>query len=112
MYECIIFIHVFCFLGGKIMEVSYKIFNPAGNITALVIGDEYNLEQRRLINNLIMKKETEVEQVGFISQNKRKLTINFCGEIGYERYNFGRWKRNAPLSNDSGYVKATFTYLR
>ena len=56
------------------MEVSYKIFNPAGNITALVIGDEYNLEQRRLINNLIMKKETEVEQVGFISQNKRKLT--------------------------------------
>ena len=28
------------------MNISYKIFNPAGNITALVLGDEYNLEQK------------------------------------------------------------------
>ena len=64
------------------MEVSYMIFNPAGNITALVIGDEYNWKQRRLINNKIMEKETIVEQVGFISQKNRKLTMaggEFCG---------------------------------
>ena len=64
------------------MEVSYMIFNPAGNITALVIGDEYNWQQRRLINNRIMEKETIVEQVGFISQKNRKLTMaggEFCG---------------------------------
>lgn len=64
------------------MEVSYIIFNPAGNITALVIGDEYNLEQRRLINNRIMEKERTVEQIGFISQKNRRLTMaggEFCG---------------------------------
>ncbi len=26
------------------MDISYKIYNPAGNITALVLGDEYNLK--------------------------------------------------------------------
>ena len=30
------------------MEVEYKVYNPAGNITALVIGDKYNLEERNL----------------------------------------------------------------
>lgn len=64
------------------MDVSYMIYNPAGNITALVIGDEYNLEQRRKINNRIMEKEVEVEQVGFLSQKNKKLTMaggEFCG---------------------------------
>ena len=64
------------------MDVSYMIYNPAGNITALVIGDEYNLEQRRLINSKIMEKETKVEQVGFLSKKDRKLTMaggEFCG---------------------------------
>lgn len=82
MYECIEFIHVFCIQGGENMEVSYMIFNPAGNITALVLGDEYNLEQKRLINSRIMEKETIVEQVGFLSLKDRKLTMaggEFCG---------------------------------
>lgn len=64
------------------MEVSYMIFDPAGNITALVIGGEYDLEQRKLINTKIMEKETEVEQVGFISKKDMKLTMaggEFCG---------------------------------
>ncbi len=64
------------------MEVSYIIYNPAGNITALVVGDEYNLEQRMLINNRIMEKEPKVEQVGFVSQKDIKLTMaggEFCG---------------------------------
>lgn len=64
------------------MDVSYMIFNPAGNITALVIGDEYNLEQRKLINSRIMEKESYIEQVGFLSQKNMKLTMaggEFCG---------------------------------
>lgn len=64
------------------MNISYKIFNPAGNITALVLGDEYNLEQKKLINKKIMEQEPEVEQVGFISQKCKRLTMTggeFCG---------------------------------
>lgn len=64
------------------MKVQYSIYNPAGNITALVLGDEYNSEQRKLINNEIMKKESNVEQVGFLSLKDKKLTMaggEFCG---------------------------------
>ena len=64
------------------MKVEYKVYNPAGNITALVIGDKYNLEERKIINNAIMKREPEVEQVGFLSEEKYKLTMaggEFCG---------------------------------
>ena len=55
--------------------IEYKIYNPAGNITALVIGDKYSLEQRKLINRKIMEAEPEVEQVGFLSQERMKLTM-------------------------------------
>lgn len=64
------------------MKLEYKIYNPAGNITALVIGDKYTLEERKVINDIIMEKEPEVEQVGFLSRTKRKLTMaggEFCG---------------------------------
>lgn len=64
------------------MKIKYKVYNPAGNITALVIGENYSLEQRKLINDAIMKKELNVEQVGFLSIKKRKLTMaggEFCG---------------------------------
>lgn len=64
------------------MEVKYKIYNPSGNITALVIGDKYTFEERKAINDIIMKNEPEVEQVGFLSKEKRKLTMaggEFCG---------------------------------
>ena len=54
------------------MEIKYIIYNPAGNITALVIGDDYNLEQRKQINDAIMNKELNVEQVGFLSKEKMK----------------------------------------
>lgn len=64
------------------MNVQYIIYNPAGNITALVIGDDYNLKQRKQINDAIMKKELDVEQVGFLSKEKLSLTMaggEFCG---------------------------------
>ncbi|MGM9970699.1 MAG: hypothetical protein ACI35S_09940 [Anaeroplasma sp.] len=64
------------------MKIEYKLYNPAGNVTALVIGDKYNLKQRKLINYIIMEKESNVEQVGFLSREKAKLTMaggEFCG---------------------------------
>ena len=64
------------------MEIEYKIYDPSGNITALVIGDNYTKEQKMLINNEIMKNEKNVEQVGFLSTNSSKITMaggEFCG---------------------------------
>lgn len=64
------------------MEIKYKIYNPAGNITALVIGDNYTKEEKRKINSEIMKKEKTVEQVGFVSEKEEKVTMaggEFCG---------------------------------
>ena len=64
------------------MIISYKIYNPAGNITALVIGDKYTKEEKRLINDKIMEKEPNVEQVGFLSEEEVKITMaggEFCG---------------------------------
>ena len=64
------------------MVIKYMIYNPSGNITALVIGDKYNINERKLINDKIMEREDKVEQVGFLSSTKPKLTMaggEFCG---------------------------------
>jgi len=64
------------------MDIRYKIYNPAGNITALVIGDNYTTEEKRKINSKIMEKEKTVEQVGFISETEERVTMaggEFCG---------------------------------
>ena len=64
------------------MEIQYKIYSPAGNDTALVIGDNYSREERRAINDKILQTHTNVEQVGFLCQAKNKLTMaggEFCG---------------------------------
>ena len=64
------------------MLVKYIIYNPAGNITALVIGDEYSIKDRKIINDEIMRKNSEVEQVGFVSTQTPRLTMaggEFCG---------------------------------
>ena len=58
------------------MIIKYKIYNPAGNITALVIGDKYTKEEKRLINDKIMEKEPNVEQVGFLSEEEVKMIAN------------------------------------
>lgn len=64
------------------MIIEYLIYNPSGNITALVIGDKYDKKQRRQINDAIMKSNIDVEQVGFLSTQTAKLTMaggEFCG---------------------------------
>ena len=64
------------------MKIKFKIYNPAGNITALVIGDKYSLEERKIINNKIMSEDSRIEQVGFVSETEKRLTMaggEFCG---------------------------------
>lgn len=63
------------------MEFNYKILNPGGNKTAIVIGNEYSAEERKEINNKILKDNSDVEQVGFISTDKNRLDMaggEFC----------------------------------
>ena len=62
-------------------EFKYKILNPGGNKTALVLEDCYSKDERKLINDFILKENLEVEQVGFISSKEKKLEMaggEFC----------------------------------
>ena len=64
------------------MNVKYIIYNPNGNITAIVLDDTYSKEEKKKINDKIMEKEKQVEQVGFVSNFEFKLTMagdEFCG---------------------------------
>ena len=65
------------------LEVEYSIYIPAGNDTAFVYGLNYTQEQKKLINDAIMAKHSNVEQVGFIDPNKKpELQMaggEFCG---------------------------------
>ena len=63
--------------------IKYAICRPGGNDTALVYGSDYTQEQKKCINDAIMKKHSNVEQVGFIDFNKKpELQMaggEFCG---------------------------------
>lgn len=64
------------------LEIKYCIFNPGGNLTALVFDNHYNENQRKDINDEILKKHRCVEQVGFISKDEMNLQMaggEFCG---------------------------------
>ena len=92
------------------MKISYIIFNPAGNITALVLGDNYTAEEKRLINDEIMRKEIDVEQVGFLSKKENRLTMaggEFCGNASRcaALYYIGE-KRNIELKINNNKINA------
>ena len=62
-------------------DIRYKILNPGGNKTAIVMGNEYSEDEKKKINEEILKQNMEVEQVGFISENEKKLEMaggEFC----------------------------------
>ena len=66
------------------MDYKYKIFSPGGNDTALVFGIEMDIEKRRAIQDDIIAKHSNVEQVGFISEEVTKPQLmmtggEFCG---------------------------------
>ena len=65
----------------NIEKVQYKILNPGGNLTALVNGCDYTLEQKKNINKIIMEKYPQIEQVGFLSNDEKRLEMaggEFC----------------------------------
>lgn len=62
-------------------SLNYKILNPGGNKTAIVIGNEYSNEDKKKINDKILEENSDVEQVGFISKKENKLEMaggEFC----------------------------------
>lgn len=62
-------------------KIKYKIYNPGGNVTALISGNEYTQKEKYLINKMIMKKHPKVEQVGFLSKKTNRLEMaggEFC----------------------------------
>ncbi len=59
----------------------YKILNPGGNKTALVIGSCYSNFEKKIINETILRENKDVEQVGFISNKENSLEMaggEFC----------------------------------
>ena len=64
-------------------KVVYQIFVPGGNDTAFVFGTDYKKEEKKIINNVIMQKEKNVEQVGFLGEKEAPELImaggEFCG---------------------------------
>ena len=62
--------------------MDYKIYRPCGNDTALVFTDNFIKDEMVKINNEIMKRHTNVEQVGFLDRKNNKLIMaggEFCG---------------------------------
>jgi diaminopimelate epimerase len=65
-------------------EYEFRVYVPGGNDTALVLGIEEDAAKRKLINDEIMAKHPNVEQVGFISTDANSPTLimaggEFCG---------------------------------
>lgn len=66
------------------MHFEYTILRPGGNDTALVVGIERDLKRRKQINDAIMAKHVNVEQVGFVSGSEEEPELmmaggEFCG---------------------------------
>lgn len=73
-------------------QIKYSIYKPAGNDTALVYGTNYTKDQKKKINNVIMERHANIEQVGFISNANKELQMaggEFCGNATRSAaYNF------------------------
>jgi len=68
----------------QLMDFQYTIFRPGGNDTALVLGIPRDPAVRKKINDEIMARHSNVEQVGFISRAEEKPELmmaggEFCG---------------------------------
>lgn len=64
-------------------KIKYITYIPAGNDTAFVLKRGYTKEEKKKINDAIMKKESNIEQVGFVELGKEpELEMaggEFCG---------------------------------
>lgn len=66
------------------VDYNYQIFVPSGNDTAIVFGMDYTDEEKKHINDTIMKTHRNVEQVGFVSASTNRPVFfmaggGFCG---------------------------------
>lgn len=62
-------------------EISFKIYNPGGNKTGLVLDNNYSKSEYLEINNYILENYPDIEQVGFISKENNRLNMaggEFC----------------------------------
>lgn len=88
--------------NGGIEIIRYTICKPGGNDTALVYGTDYTSNRKKIINNAIMARHPNVEQVGFIDLNKKpELQMaggEFCG-------NATRSAANVYLSAKEGNIE-------
>lgn len=82
--------------------IKYIICRPGGNDTALVYGINYTPEDKKKINDAIMAKHSNVEQVGFIDLNQtpelKMAGGEFCG-------NATRSAANCYLEGKKGNIK-------
>lgn len=66
----------------NINNLDSTILNPGGNITGLVSGIPSSRSRRKFINDAVMKRFPQVEQVGFLDMRGRRLEMaggEFCG---------------------------------
>ena len=62
-------------------EYNYYLYSPCGNDTALVEDVRISSNERKIINDLIMNKHNNIEQVGFVDKKEYLLTMaggEFC----------------------------------
>ena len=79
------------------MDYCYQLFNPSGNVTALILGLEKNGQLRRRAAQKIMEKHPEVEQVGFVSLDKAGkicFTKDKQGNFVYQLPGDKKWNDN------------------
>jgi diaminopimelate epimerase len=60
------------------MNIQYAIISPGGNDTALVQGI-FNPAVKKIINDKIMQKYPNVEQVGFYQSNNKSIRLDMAG---------------------------------
>ena len=60
-------------------DIIFNIYNPGGNITALVIDNNYSKKEKKKINDYLLESYSCVEQVGFIKDNNLEMAGGeFC----------------------------------
>lgn len=98
---------------SKQLKIEYSICKPGGNDTAFVYGMNYDRNQKKLINDIIMKKHPNVEQVGFIDFNKEpELQMaggEFCGNATRSAAYYYLKGKEGELTvkvNEKDYIKA------
>ncbi|MDR1102052.1 MAG: hypothetical protein LBL34_06870 [Clostridiales bacterium] len=87
--------------------MEYKIYNPGGNKTALVMGLEYDYKG---VNSEIMRDNPDVEQVGFVATDGYELKMaggEFCGNACRcaANYYLGGKQGEIELETAAGKVK-------